>query len=96
MRKGTYTSEELLDSIILDFNKSIQNLITGNYLAWCNDVGDLAHRLVALKNGIADDIANKDRRIEELKLMLKDVGVEVVDTPIEQLINKKDGADNGE
>ena len=95
MAKGTYTNDELIDSIIIDFNKAVQNLITGNYLAWCNDTGDLAHRLIALKKGVADEITSKERRIEELKENLRECGVEVKDIPIDEFI-KKGGADNGE
>ena len=94
MGKGLYTNDELIDSIMLDLNKSVQTIVNGSYLAWCKSVGDIAQKLIVLKKSVSDEIASKNRRIEELKQNLRDCGAEVTDIPIDEFI-KKDGADNG-
>ena len=94
MGKGLYTNEELIDSMMIDLNKSVQNLVNGSYLAWCKGVGEIAQKLIVLKKSVSDEVASKNRRIEELKQNLRDCGAEVTDIPIEEFM-KKDGADNG-
>lgn len=95
MGKGIFSHEELIDSMIVECNSSVHLMISGNYVGWCKMIVDIVQKLTTMKKGISDEIAGRDKRIEELKIMLKDVGVDVVDIPIEEFI-KKGGADNGE
>ena len=94
MGKGLYTNEELIDSLLIDLNGSVRNIVNGNYIAWCKGVEEIAQKLIVLKKSVADEIENKNRRIEELKQNLHDCGVEVKDIPIKEFI-KKGGENNG-
>ena len=98
MTNGLMTNAELIDSIMLDVNKSVKFLVGGNYVSWCDCVSSIVARLANLKKGIIADIDSKNVVIEQLKEQLKRCGNPVVTMKPEELaaaINGKDGAKDG-
>lgn len=98
MAKGVYTNAELVDTLIVDLNTALKELLTGQYINACTIVSQMAQKLVNLRNGIKADIESKNTVIETLKDQLRNAGSDIVDmTPDEFLheYGKKDGADNG-
>ena len=93
MANGIYKADELIDSMIIDVNDGLKNLINGQYIVFAGAMNNIASKLLALKKGIADDLAHKNETIEQLKEQLRRSGVELTDIPIDQLV--KEGTDNG-
>lgn len=79
MAKGLMKNEELVDSIIVDFNSMLKEQISGQYIGACNMVTQIIQKLLNLKKGIANDLKAKDEKIEILKEHIKNCGGDVVD-----------------
>lgn len=94
MADGVYNNQEFIDTIIVNLNTLIKEVINGQYIQACASVRDMAHKLVTLRQSIDNDIKSRNETIEQLKEELRRTGVEIKDIQIEQVI-KKDGADNG-
>lgn len=94
MKNGIYNNQEFIDTIIVDLNTLIKEVINGQFIQACSSVRDIANKLITLRQSIDNDIKSRNETIEQLKEELKRTGVDIKDIPIEQLI-KKDGADNG-
>ena len=96
MAHGTYTSSELIDTIIVDMNNMIKEALSGQYVQICYIVTGMTQKLMNLKKGIEADLASKDKVIEQLKDQLRAAGAEVEDMTTEEFIEKygkKDGAE---
>jgi hypothetical protein len=94
---GIMDAGELIDSIIHDLNESVRYIFDGKHIAWCGIMANTVQRLTVLKDGIAKDIASKNRTIEDLKTALRAAGspVETV-TPEEYIAEmQKGGANDG-
>ena len=68
--KGLLDNEGLIDSLIMDCNNAIKQIVCGNYLAWCNITVEIVRKLGNLKKGMLDDLRSRDERIMELKCQL--------------------------
>lgn len=66
---GLYDNAGLCDTLIVDCNNLVKQAVSGNYLACCNTVVQMVRKLGNLKQGIKNDLASKDKIIEELKRM---------------------------
>lgn len=86
---GLYDNAGLCDTLIVDCNNLVKQAMTGQYIACCNTVVQMVRKLGNLKKGIQDDIASKDRTIEELKRMNDALVTEKTGLPVER------GVDNG-
>lgn len=86
MNKGVYTSEELIDTIIVDCNDAVKSLASGQYLQWCNLMATVANKLYNLKKGVADDLAQKNNTIEDLKEQLRLCGCDLQDVTPEEFV----------
>lgn len=64
---GLYDNQGLCDSLIVDCNNLIKSGFAGQYIQVCNTVVSMVQKLTNLKDGIAKDLASKDKIIEELK-----------------------------
>jgi hypothetical protein len=96
MANGLYTNDELIDSLILDLNNLPKNLIDGQFIHFCDIVSQMGQKLINLKKGITNDLAGKDRIIEQLKEQLKNTGAEFEEMTPEEFVKKsgkKDGAE---
>lgn len=90
--EGFLNTEAMIDGMIQDCNNAVRQLAIGNYIAWCNLTVQMVQKLAALKKGYKDDIDGKNKRIEDLKEMLRNRGEDIIDVPAEELV-KKDGAE---
>lgn len=66
-----YSSSEILDSIIEEMYRLFQALITGNYSNFCTLFADIISKLAALRKGLGEEQASKERQIEELRAQLE-------------------------
>ena len=66
-----YSSNEIVDSIIEEMYKLFQYLITGNYSNFCALFADIISKLAALRKGLKDEQASKERQISELRAQLE-------------------------
>jgi hypothetical protein len=64
---GLYDNAGLCDALLYDLNRIPKILMDGQYIQFCAMIQSMAQRLVNLKEGIKNDMAGKDRVIEELK-----------------------------
>ena len=96
MANGLYTNSELIDTIIVDMNNMIKEALSGQYVQICYIVTGMTQKLINLKKGIDEDLASKDKVIEQLKDQLRAAGAEVEDMTPEEFLKKygkKDGAE---
>ena len=66
-----YTCTELINSIIVEMYEMFKALVSGNYAVFCSGFSDVMSKLTALRKGIEDDKAAKDRQIEDLKAQIQ-------------------------
>lgn len=89
-QKGLYTNSELVDSIIVDLNNLIKLAVDGQFIQCCTQVTMMSQKLVNLRKTIDNDLASRDKTIEELKAALRGAGLEVVDIPANEMKGAKD------
>ena len=92
MGNGTYTSEELVDTLLVDLNMLPKFLINNQYIGFCKGIADIGQKMILLKKGIHDDIANKNKLIEQMKRQNELLGGEY--NRVTNL-NEKEDAHNG-
>ena len=71
---GLYDSAGFTDAIILDCNNAVKQLVSGNYVAFCNGITEIVKKLALLKNGIKKDKEDLERQISELRERLERSG----------------------
>lgn len=81
--KGLFDNEGLCDSLLLDLNSLTKMLMTGQYIQFCATITGMGQKLVNLKKGIQADMDSMKEKVEDLKRL-------------NDLLIKKDGAENGE
>jgi hypothetical protein len=82
--KGLYDNEGLCDTLLYDLNRIPKILMDGQYIQFCAMIQSMAQRVKHLKDGIKEDLADKDRIIEDLK------------RANDSLINERSGGDDGD
>lgn len=65
--KGLLDTEEMFDSLIADLNNALKYLFAGQCVAFCDAMQKIAVKIMALKKGVLNDLAAKDKAIEGLK-----------------------------
>ena len=65
--------EQLVDSIIVDCNEAVRALTQGQYILFCRLMYQMVQKLGNLKKGIADDMRNREKTIEDPKRHLHKV-----------------------
>ena len=85
MANGLYSNEELIESLILDCNNAVNAVIGNNGIQWCKIMLDMVVKLTNLKNGIVNDMKNREETITMLTQRLKDAGMEVQTVDINEL-----------
>ena len=85
MANRIYNNSELVETILNDLNDYMKANATGQYVQACIIMGNVAQKLVNLRNGIDADIKNKDEIIENLKTELRNRGVDIIEVPAEEL-----------
>ena len=81
--RGFLDNEGMVDSLIVDCNNAVKELISGQYIAFCDLMVQMVRKLANLKKGIISDLKSRDEQIEELQKLLNS-GLNV----------KKDGESN--
>ena len=71
---GLYDSAGFTDSIILDCNKAVKQLVSGNYIAFCNGMAEIVKKLALLKDGVKNEKEDLERQISELRERLERSG----------------------
>lgn len=64
---GLYNNEGICDNAILLLNTAIKDLASGQYIAFCDKVSQVARILANLKTGIKADMESLQEKIEDLK-----------------------------
>jgi hypothetical protein len=99
MAKGIYDkTSDFIDSIIIDLNSAIKEIVTGQYINACASVNSIAQKLINLRTTFDDELKHKNELIDTLKGQLSNMGAEYEEMTPEEFINKygkKDGANNG-
>ena len=63
---GLYDSVGFVDTMILDCNIIVKQIVSGNYIAFCNSMSELVKKLALLKDGITKDMEELKKQIKEL------------------------------
>ena len=74
---GLYDSSGLIDSIIVDVNESLKELLSGQYIRFCSIVTQISQKLIELQSGLKADLESKDRTIKELTDICDELTVKV-------------------
>ena len=82
---GIYTHSELIDSIMQDLNSLVKCHMIGEHVTACAIMTGISQKLLKLKEGVANDLKNREETIEQLKEELRACGREVVDVPVENI-----------
>lgn len=80
-------NQALIDSLISDCNNATGAIAQGKYILWCKTMFEMVQKLALLKNGIVNDLKNKDLIIASLKEQLQAVGVDLEEVTADKLIN---------
>ena len=64
---GLMDAEGLINSLIIDCNRAVKAVASGEYIGWCGISVQMVQKLSTLKQGITADIKSRDQRISELK-----------------------------
>ena len=80
--KGLYTSDGLIDSLIVDCNRLTQHLASGQYVQYCNTVVQMVQKLGALREGIRKEHEDRDKAIQELQALCDDMQERITGLPV--------------
>lgn len=83
--KGIFSHAELIDGILTDLNSLMKFHMIGEHVAACAVMTGVSQKLMRLKEGVANDLKNREQTIEQLKEELRACGREVVDVPVENI-----------
>ena len=82
--KGLYNNQGLCDTLKSDLNNLLKNMAAGQYLQMSGLVVQMCRKLDNLKDGIAADLASKDRIIEELTKLNDELAEKQTGLPVER------------
>ena len=63
---------ELINDLIMCCNTGARNLVTGNYVGWCQNNVQMVQKLTILKQQYEADMEDKNKKIETLKAMIEE------------------------
>jgi hypothetical protein len=86
MSNGMMNTTELLDSLIVDCDCAVKDLISHGYIGFCAHMVAIVQKLGALKAGYGKDMKNRDETIEALKAEIRRLGGTVEDVPIGEFL----------
>lgn len=82
--KGFWNNEGLCDTLISDCNNAVKQLASGQYIAFCGIMYNMAQKLANLKKGIRAELDSKDEIIEDLKRMNNSLMEEKTGIPVDK------------
>ena len=86
MSNDLKTMPDLIDSIIIDCDSAVKELVTHGYIGFCAKMVGIVQKLAALKNGYGKDLKNREETIEALKAEIRRLGGTVEDIPIDEFM----------
>ena len=69
---GLYDSAGFTDTIIMDCNNVVKQLVSGNYIAFCNGMAEIVKKLALLKDGTEKEKEDLKKQIGELREQLEE------------------------
>lgn len=78
---GIYSHAELIDGILTDLNSLMKFHMIGEHVMACAIMTGISQKLMKLKEGVANDLKNRENTIEQLKEELRACGREVIGIP---------------
>lgn len=79
---GLMDHNGLIDSLILDCNNAVKQLVSGSYVTWCGTMLLMVRKLTELKAGTNKELKDMRDRIEALQALNSDLN--------KQLFEKKE------
>jgi hypothetical protein len=70
---GLMDHDGLIDSLIIDCNNAVKQIVSGSYVTWCGTMLIMAKKLNELKIGINNDAKDMRDRITALEKMNSDL-----------------------
>lgn len=64
---GLFDNEGMCDQGILIANEAVKHLATGNYIAFCDKMAQIARIFSNLKTAISNDRESLEQKVEDLK-----------------------------
>lgn len=80
--KGLFDSQGLIDTLIVDCNNLLKHLLGGQYIQFCNTIIGMVQKLGQLRDGVAADMAAKDKAIREMQDLNDKLAAEVYGIPV--------------
>lgn len=65
--KGLYNNEDICEKAVLLCNDAVKDIISGQYIAFCDGMRQIAQILVNLKTAIKKDRESLEQKVEDLK-----------------------------
>ena len=81
-------NSELINTLINDCNEVIRKCMSGQYIAFCKSMVEMVQKLAVLKQNYEKELKSRDESINNLKNMLKNLGVEFIETTEEKLADQ--------
>ena len=82
--KGIFDNIGLCDSLKIDLNNLLKNIVSGQLIQASGFVVQMVQKIENLKTGISADLAGKDKIIEELKRINDSLSKEITGEPVER------------
>jgi hypothetical protein len=94
--KGLLDNEGLIDSLIVDVNNVVKDLVSGQYISFTRTINYMIQKLANLKNNYKIEISSRDDEITLLRNQLQEIGDKLYGTPAEHDsgVTGQDGTDN--
>lgn len=85
--KGLLDNEGLIDSLIVDTNNLVKDLVSGQYVQFSRTIVYMIQKLANLKNNLKIEISSRDNEIALLRSQLQEIGDKLYGTPAENKDN---------
>ena len=71
--KGIFDTNGFIDSLVLDVNALVGDVISGKYIQFCSKAVEIIQKLTELKKGVAEEQKALSDQIKELRRFMDDV-----------------------
>ena len=80
------STPELIDSIIIDCDSAVKELVTHGYIGFCAKMVGIVQKLACAKAGYVNDMKNRNETIDALKAEIRRLGGTADDIPIDEFL----------
>ena len=70
---GLFDSVGLIDTLIVDCNSLVKDLIDGQFIRFCSRVSGMGQKLANLKEGVKSDKESLETQVKDLRRLLGDI-----------------------